>query len=789
MAASTRANRRTLPRAWILTGAYVLALAGCGGSDSPSTYIVSGSITGLAATGLVLRDNGGDDVTPAVHATYFQFPSALQAGTDYQVTVATQPTGLTCSVAKASGDNIRADVRNVAVTCVVAYPIAGKINGLNSAGLILRNNGGDDLAVAANATSFQFATQAAYGSGYSVSILAQPKDLTCSVNGGTGTDVTAAVSGIDITCSATPRSIGGSIIGLSAAGLVLQNNGADNLRLAANATTFQFGLPVADGGGYAVTVLTQPAGLTCSVSNGVGTHVHADIGSIQVICSQSAFSIGGTISGLTAAGLVLRNNGGDDLSVAAHSTTFEFAAAIAEGGSYAVTVAAQPTGQTCSVGQGTGVATAQVTGVTLTCANIVTFSVAASSGANGSISPSGAVTVNQSGNQGFVATPAAGYVVDQWLLDGSPVQSGGSVYTLSNVTANHTIAVTFGQAALSSSVATMALSTSGNAREITITSTGSLAAVNVHYSPSPALPSGTVITPATCGTIAPSGTCVLTITPGATPSATPGDTAPTPIMLSIAGDNVSTSSLTLNIVTYASVYQAGFIYSIDDTTAITGSIGGKVAALNDQAEPFIRTGAQATSILWSTNGSGGVSYDIIPLIAEISTPNDSYSSALAGFNSTYVNTVAYPFPASASFSACAGGTDGACNSANILAVYNDYITNYTAACDPNSGGSGGCTLSAGPTAPTDDAAGLCSVSNSGGYTDWYLPAICEMGPASNGTSCPVGGQDMMDNLPSLIGDWAAATPSTSCPAGGSCLAGYYWSSTQVSGNPRYAAWG
>jgi hypothetical protein len=86
------------------------------------------------------------------------------------------------------------------------YPIAGKITGLSAAGLILRNNGGDDLVVPANATSFQFATQAAYGSGYSVSILAQPNGLTCTVNGGTGSNVTAAVSGIDITCSpsATP---------------------------------------------------------------------------------------------------------------------------------------------------------------------------------------------------------------------------------------------------------------------------------------------------------------------------------------------------------------------------------------------------------------------------------------------------------------------------------------------------------------------------------------------------------------------------------------------------------
>jgi hypothetical protein len=49
---------------------------------------------------------------------------------------------------------------------------------------------------------------------------------------------------------------------------------------------------------------------------------------------------------------------------------------------------------------------------------------------------------------------------------------------------------------------------------------------------------------------------------------------------------------------------------------------------------------------------------------------------------------------------------------------------------------------------------------------------------------------MADKLPSLIGDPGAATPNTSCSLGGSgsCLAGYYWSSTEASTSPRYSAW-
>ena len=73
---------------------------------------------------------------------------------------------------------------------------------------------------------------------------------------------------------------------------------------------------------------------------------------------------------------------------------------------------------------------------------IKTYTITASSGANGSISPSGSVVVNHGSNQTFTMTPAAGYDVDTVLVDGASVGSVTS-YTFSNVTAAHTISVTF----------------------------------------------------------------------------------------------------------------------------------------------------------------------------------------------------------------------------------------------------------------------------------------------------------------------------------------------------------
>ena len=289
---------------------------------------------------------------------------------------------------------------------------------------------------------------------------------------------------------------------------------------------------------------------------------------------------------------------------------------------------------------------------------------------------------------------------------------------------------------ISASVATLALNTSGAARTITFTNAGASTATSVTYSPSPALPAGTTIAPANCGNIAPAGTCVLTITPGATPSAAAYDTNPTPISLSVQGTNTNTLTPTLNIVTLASVYQSGFIYSIDDSTATTGSIGGKVAAVTDQA----------AGIIWSSDGSGTTVSSI----------------AIFGISETSTSASANPSTGQiAGQSACNGRTDGACDTTNIVTYYN---ANRTA---------GGTA----PTPLTQYASGLCKASI-GGYTDWYLPAICEMGPASNGSGCASGTPNMVTNLSSL---------RTSC-TGTSCLAGVYWSSTEHSGDPSSNAW-
>jgi 6-phosphogluconolactonase (cycloisomerase 2 family) len=165
--------------------------------------------------------------------------------------------------------------------------------------------------------------------------------------------------------------IGGAVTGLTGTGLVLQDNGADNLSVTQNGS-FTFATKVSSGGAYQVTVMTQPTSQTCTVTSGSGT-ASANVTNVAVACAAASanVTIGGTVTGLTGTGLVLQDNGGDNLSVTQNGS-FTFATALASGASYAVTVATQPTGQTCTVANGTGTtASANVTGVTVSCAAAV----------------------------------------------------------------------------------------------------------------------------------------------------------------------------------------------------------------------------------------------------------------------------------------------------------------------------------------------------------------------------------------------------------------------------------
>lgn len=252
-------------------------------ADIP-TYSIGGNVSGLSGS-VTLQNNSGDNLTLSAEGN-FAFATKLLEGVAYAVTISSQPATQTCAVtAGGNGTVATADVTNVVVECVTVtkFTVGGTVSGL-SGSVTLQNNDGDDLTLSADG-SFTFATAVTTGDAYVVTVSAQPATQTCTVTAGSGTVAAADITDVVVTCAdTTTYSIGGTVAGLSGS-VTLQNNGADDLVVNADGG-FTFGTPIKQGDTYTIAVFTQPAGQTCTLSNGSGT-VTAAVIDIAVACENT----------------------------------------------------------------------------------------------------------------------------------------------------------------------------------------------------------------------------------------------------------------------------------------------------------------------------------------------------------------------------------------------------------------------------------------------------------------------------------------------------------------------
>ncbi len=265
------------------------------------------------------------------------------------------------------------------------YTISGTVNGLSGGGLVLLDNGTDTLSITGTGiVNFTFGT--AVSGAYNVTVKTQPTNpvQTCSVTGGSGT-ATANVSNVQITCT-TSNTVGGTITGLLGSGLVLKDNGGDNLTVTGSGTvTFTFTDSLALGATYDVTVATQPSNpnQTCNVANGSGTITNGSVTSVQISCSQPKYSVGGAISGLVEKSgdaanctncpdtIELQDNAGDNLFVTG-DVPFTFPTQFTYGTTYFVNEFLFPSlnrsqPESCSIWNATALVTADVSNVQVDC--------------------------------------------------------------------------------------------------------------------------------------------------------------------------------------------------------------------------------------------------------------------------------------------------------------------------------------------------------------------------------------------------------------------------------------
>ena len=85
------------------------------------TYFISGTVSGLTGSGLVLTTPGAPDCAIDVGATSFVFPGPLATGAGYGITVKAQPAGQNCTVLNGSGTVGNADIRDVIVDCTGSW--------------------------------------------------------------------------------------------------------------------------------------------------------------------------------------------------------------------------------------------------------------------------------------------------------------------------------------------------------------------------------------------------------------------------------------------------------------------------------------------------------------------------------------------------------------------------------------------------------------------------------------------------------------------------------------------
>jgi hypothetical protein len=165
--------------------------------------------------------------------------------------------------------------------------IGGTVTGLSGSVTLVNTSRDSQLVVSADGT-FTFATRQGESSAYDVAVLTQPAAQTCTVSNGSGTVEGANITGVSVVCAANTVTLGGAVSGLSGT-VILQRAGGELLSLSANGA-FTFPTPVAEGSIYAVNVKTQPAGGTCTVTQGSGVVGSANVTNVAVACVANAFT-------------------------------------------------------------------------------------------------------------------------------------------------------------------------------------------------------------------------------------------------------------------------------------------------------------------------------------------------------------------------------------------------------------------------------------------------------------------------------------------------------------------
>ncbi len=131
----------------------------------------------------------------------FSLATRLPAGISYQLQIAQQPAGQTCTLANASG-TVTADVNNIELNCQPQnFRVGGSVSGLTAA-VAVRNIATEENLTILDNGPWRFTRSLNLGQTYTVAVIDQSPGIGCSIANASGT-INADVSNVNITCVST----------------------------------------------------------------------------------------------------------------------------------------------------------------------------------------------------------------------------------------------------------------------------------------------------------------------------------------------------------------------------------------------------------------------------------------------------------------------------------------------------------------------------------------------------------------------------------------------------------
>jgi len=290
---------------------------------APQVYTISGNISGLKSTGLIVELTYGDMYTGAVYWEQlsiningaYTFNSLIPDQSTYLINFV-QPKGQFCSVNNPNFTKaiITSNLIDMNISCIDnTYTVSGSVTGLTPGNYVTLQDrySGQTITVTDMAPNYSFTYTD--GALYKIVVLIQPvsPNQTCNAAGVTnGTINGANIFWVDFVCTTQQYMVNAIVTGLNGTGLQVNLNNTETITLTNGTTMFNFNTLLFEGSPYFVSVLTQPSSLnqTCTITNNFGIVNGAAI-IVSIDCITNKYNIDVAVNGMTGSGLnILYNN-------------------------------------------------------------------------------------------------------------------------------------------------------------------------------------------------------------------------------------------------------------------------------------------------------------------------------------------------------------------------------------------------------------------------------------------------------------------------------------------------